>query len=167
MGNGFGNLRGEGEVSGSLLVPACHGRGAWRAIKRAIDLDRLKLTGIVEKKIARLHARRVETALPAVCGESGSGEENLSTRNLEGSDDFLWGSLSSDLIRLVQLEECRLADRFHLCPFVHHSGFRATGLVGLAFPRRMFFPSNCRCSCHRLILAFAWLGGKPSPIGTS
>src|SRR5207237_8952514 len=69
MRNDLGNLRGEGEVSGSLLVPVRHRGGAWRAIKCAVDLDRLNLAGVVGKEIARPHALRIKRASPSLCSE--------------------------------------------------------------------------------------------------
>src|SRR5258708_39291678 len=76
MRNDLGNLRGEDEISGSLLVPACDRRGAWRAIKCAIDLDCLKLAGVVAEKILRAHALRIEGTFPTSSGERRSAEKD-------------------------------------------------------------------------------------------
>src|SRR5258708_5325793 len=104
------NLRGESEISGSLLVPTCDCRGAWRAIKCAIDLDCRKLAGVIGEKIARPHALWIERALPARCRERQSAEKNLGAGNLEWANDFLRGSRSDGFVQFVQLEECGLAD---------------------------------------------------------
>ncbi len=50
--------------------------GEGHSIERRVHFNRGKLRGVVGKKIAWIHTGRIETALPAVCRESGSTEKD-------------------------------------------------------------------------------------------
>src|SRR5437899_2483652 len=59
------NLHREDEISWGLLVPICDRRSSGSAVECAVDLDRLKLAGIVTEKILRAHADWIERAFPS------------------------------------------------------------------------------------------------------
>ena len=73
------------EIRWSPVVPVCDSRGCWSAIKRAVNLDRLKLLGIIGKKIPGPHASWVEGAFPTRRGERRRAEKDAGQR--EGTFD--------------------------------------------------------------------------------